>query len=68
MRHDAIHPMGCACDRCALPHAIQTYSAPTVDPRDLDALGKGLIAGLWVGGILAAGKFGPSLIDWMTAP
>ncbi|WP_261934632.1 hypothetical protein [Sphingomonas bisphenolicum] len=70
MRHDAIHPMGCACERCApsrasQAHGARPYPAPAVDPRDLDALRKGMIAGLWVGGLLAAGKFGPSIIDWM---
>lgn len=62
MRHDVLHPMGCACRSCRRP-AEQS----AVDPQDLDALRKGLIAGLWAGGMIAAGKYGPSIIDWMTS-
>ncbi|MFD2428159.1 hypothetical protein ACFSUK_08000 [Sphingobium scionense] len=67
MRPETIHPMGCECGSCNAPRRHPLYQQPVVDPRDIDAARKGLIAGLWVGGILTASKFGPSIIDWMTS-
>lgn len=62
MRHDVIHEMQCGCDRCTPRHA-----APAVDPLDLDAIRKGVVLALWVGGVLAARQYGPSIIDWIAS-
>lgn len=62
MRHDKIHMMHCRCDRCTpLP-------APSVvEPEDIEAMRKGLVFGLFVGGVLAARQYAPTIIDWITS-
>ncbi|MEA3390047.1 MAG: hypothetical protein U9R64_12355 [Pseudomonadota bacterium] len=66
MRHDAIHPMACACDRC-FDAAPARLADRMTGPDELSALRKGAIAALWLTGTLAASKVGLSVVDWMTA-
>lgn len=67
MRHDAIHPMACGCERCASPLAPSRYHEPVIDPADLGALRKGIIVGLWAGGLIAASQYAPTIADWFVA-
>lgn len=66
MRHEVIHPMNCACVRChdAAPTA---FVDRLTGPDEVSAMQKGAVAAMWVAGVLAAGKYAPSIIEWMTA-
>ncbi|MEA3390146.1 MAG: hypothetical protein U9R64_12855 [Pseudomonadota bacterium] len=66
MRHDAIHPMACACDRCAGPAKPAPYVPDVVDPADLAAARAGLILGALTIGMFATVKFGPGVAEWLT--
>lgn len=66
MRHDAIHPMECGCDRCGDRPAL-SFTDRLTGPDEISAIQKGAIAAMWATGILAAAKYTPSIIDWMTA-
>lgn len=62
MRHDRIHAMHCRCDNCT-PLPV----APLVEPKDIDAIRKGLIFSLFVGGVLTARQYAPTIIDWIAS-
>lgn len=66
MRHEVIHSMQCSCVRC-VDIAPARFADQLTGPDEISAIQKGAVAAMWIAGILAAGKYGPSVIDWMTA-